>query len=659
MAGDQPYGTWPSPISAALVAAGGVGISGPAVRQDADGQTEVWWAELRPSDGGRSVLVRRKAGGACEDMLPAPYSARSRVHEYGGGAWCLGQSAVYFSNWDDQQLYRLEPGTDPVALTPGTTQPHQLRYADMCESADGEWLVAVQESHSDDGSEASNEIVAIPTDGSAPPRVVASGTDFVSAPRLSADQRWLSWVRWDHPKMPWDSTELCAAPLFEDFRVGNVQVVSGGSDQAVHGANWTADGRLVFSNDQSGYWNLHQWRPGEQAETAITSLDDAEIGHPPWVFGIQQWTELANGRLAAVVTKDAADSLALIENDGRVTAIASPFVAVAGLAATPTDELVVVGQTKIDLTAVVELAPSGHRFDHRPADTLSDDNGPIDPRWFSVAEPFDFESAGGRQSHAFFYRPTGHELSGPPDEKPPLIVMGHGGPTSHTAPVLGLKIQYWTSRGFAVVDVNYGGSTGFGRDYRQLLNDAWGIVDVEDCIAAAQKLAADGKVDGSRMAIRGGSAGGFTVLAALTGSDVFSAGTSLYGVADLEALAADTHKFESRYLDGLIGPYPEAKSIYEERSPINHTDGFSCPLLVLQGTEDEIVPPNQSEAIVAALADKNIPHAAIYFEGEQHGFRKAENIIRSLEAELWFYGRVFGFAPADDIEPVAGAVGLS
>ncbi|MFT7599401.1 MAG: dipeptidyl aminopeptidase/acylaminoacyl peptidase [Acidimicrobiales bacterium] len=655
MTNAHPFGSWPSPISAELVAAGGVGLGGPAVRTGSDGSSEVWWSELRPAEAGRVVLVRRTAGSEPEEQLPKPFSARTRVHEYGGGAWFLGAEAVYFSNWSDQRLYRFVTGSEPVAITPEPVETHQLRYADGQESPDGEWIVAVQERHGGDGAEVVNEIVAFPSDGSADPQVIASGTDFVMAPRLSPDGRWLSWLRWDHPNMPWDGTELCAAPVFTNtgFRLGNTQLVAGGPGEAVHGANWTAGGQLVFSTDRSGYWNLHQWHPGDTTDHAITALDDADIGYPPWVFGIQHWSELSDGRFVAIVTREAADSLALVQADGRVSPIASPYVSVSGLATTAGDAVVVVAQTKIDLPLVVELAASGHTFDHRPSDDLG-----VDPRWFSVAESFDFESAGGRQCHAFLYRPTGLDVTGEADELPPLIVIGHGGPTAHASPILGLKIQYWTSRGFAVVDVNYGGSSGYGRAYRQLLHDAWGVVDVEDCIAAASQLAEAGKVDGNRMAIRGGSAGGFTVLAALTGSDVFAAGTSLYGVADLEALATDTHKFESRYLDGLIGPYPEAKAIYDLRSPINHTDQLSCPLLVLQGTEDEIVPPNQAEAIVASLASKGIPHAAIYFEGEQHGFRQAENIVRSLEAELWFYGRVFDFQPADPIDPIEGAVGL-
>ncbi|MDH3683009.1 MAG: prolyl oligopeptidase family serine peptidase, partial [Acidimicrobiia bacterium] len=375
-------------------------------------------------------------------------------------------------------------------------------------------------------------------------------------------------------------------------------------------------------------------------------------GGPQWVFGLRRWAELSDGRLVVAVTEDATDRLALVD-DGAVMPIDTPYVEIDDLVATDRGTVLVHGATSTTLAGLVELAPDGAVVaEHRAPDDVG-----VDPRWFSEAESVRYAS-GDREVQAFVYRPNGLGIAGPADELPPLVVMGHGGPTAHSSPALNLRVQYWTSRGFAVADVNYGGSSGFGRAYRRLLDDAWGIVDVEDCIAIAERLAADGVVDRARLAIRGGSAGGFTVLSALVGSTMFSAGTSLYGVADLEALACDTHKFESRYLDGLIGPYPERRDVYQERSPITHTERLSCPLLVLQGLEDEIVPPNQSEAIVAALAAKGIPHAYVTFEGEQHGFRQEANIIRSYEVELWFYGKVFGFEPADAIAPPKGAVGL-
>ena len=665
------YGEWPSPISAELVAAGGVGLGSPVARGD-----ERWWSELRPSDGGRVVLVQLDVGdmgsGEATDVLPAPWSARTRVHEYGGGAWTLGTEAVYFSNWDDQRLYRLAgDGTVPMALTPEPPIKHGWRFADACESESGQWLICVREDHTGDGPECVNQIVAVATDGSEKVTVLVSGTDFVAAPRLSPDGSRLSWIQWNHPKMPWDGTELCVASI--DVVDGSPtmsaqQTVAGGSapdaDEAVLGSDWHSTGELIYSTDRSGFWNLHGWNPDTGNRRVLTELEGSEIGGPPWVFGLQPWTELADGQLAIVITEQARDSVSVLDLEGELpatpTGIDLPFVRVGSMAASDRGAVTAVVGSSTTLPRIVELDPASGSFTElRPAEDLG-----VDEAWFSEAENFDFVSAGGRQSHAFYYAPAGKTAVTPSDQGPastslpPLVVMGHGGPTSHSTPELSLKVQYWTSRGIAVVDVNYGGSSGYGRDYRRLLNDSWGLVDVEDCVAAAEQLAASGRVDGTRMAIRGGSAGGFTVLRALQVSDAFSAGTSLYGVADLGALASDTHKFEARYLDGLIGPYPEAKDIYDQRSPINHTEDLSCPLLVMQGSEDEVVPPAQSEAIVDAVAKKGLPHAYLLFEGEQHGFRQAATIVRSLQAELWFYGQVFAFTPADSIDPIVEAVGF-
>lgn len=490
--------------------------------------------------------------------------------------------------------------------------------------------------------------------------------------------------------MPWDGTELCIAELSgaelsaeelstqqslsgvelsdgsSGIEAGEPKTVAGssapGADEAIHGSDWLSTGELVFSTDRSGYWNLHAWDPATGKERELSSLEGSEIGAPAWVFGTQAWTELQAGQLAVSVTAGARDSIGLLDTGsdpdprpaGQVQILDIEVASVGSLAASESGTIIALVGKPDELMSIIEVDPATAEVQVlRPPADLG-----VDSQWFSRAETFDFESAGGRQSHAFFYPPTGAGVAGVHGELPPLIVMGHGGPTAHSSPDLSLKVQYWTSHGFAVLDVNYGGSTGFGRDYRRLLNDSWGLVDVEDCVAGAEQLAAAGRVDGQRMAIRGGSAGGFTVLRALEVSDAFSAGTSLYGVADLAALAADTHKFEARYLDGLIGPYPQAQTIYDERSPINHTQDLSCPLLVMQGSEDEVVPPSQSEAIVAAVAAKGLPHAYLLFEGEQHGFRQSETIVRSLQAELWFYGKVFGFTPAEPIADVPGAVGF-
>ncbi len=673
---EVPYGAWPSPISAELVAAGGVGVAGPAVAGDT-----VWWSELRPTEGGRSVLVSAGLDGAPRDRLAPPFSARTRVHEYGGGAWWLGAEHLYFSEWSDQRLRRLPLADDgdgdgePEVITPEPSIDHGWRYADGREHPDGTWLALVREDHhgigEGDKTEAANELVAVALTGrevGGEPTVLVSGPDFVAAPRFSPDGRWLSWIEWDHPSMPWDGTRLLAAPVFANHRLGNSVVVAGGAEgESIVGADWTSTGRLVFSSDRNGWWNLRAWHPEGGDDRSLTELVGSEIGGPAWVFGVQRWTELSDGRLVVAVTTSGVDSLAVVDPSTTDGGDPKPIpvddlAEIVGLAPTADGRVAVVGAGPRSLSSVklIDVDDGSVTTVRRP-----DDTG-VDPAWFSIAEAVTFPSgpigspdgAEQRTANAFFYPPAAPGLTGPAGTAPPLIVMGHGGPTAHSDPALSLKVQYWTSRGFAVVDVNYGGSSGFGRAYRDLLQGNWGIVDVEDCINAAVGLADAGRVDGERLAIRGGSAGGFTVLAALEQSDRFGAGTNLFGVADLTALAADTHKFESRYLDGLIGPYPEREDLYQERSPINHTELLSSPLLVLQGLEDEVVPPSQSEAIVAAVAAKGLPHAYVPFEGEQHGFRKAENLIRSFEVELWFYGRVFGFEPADQIDAPAGAVGL-
>ncbi len=653
-----------------MVAAGGSRLSGPSVsRRTASGESDVfWWLEGRPSDGGRSVLVCASAEGTSE--LPGPWSVRTAVHEYGGGAFWLGREAVFFANWSDQRIYRvpLDDGRLPVEPAPEPVSPEPpfdraWRYADGRQHPTGDYLVCVLENHEpvrqNDSAEPSNTIVAVGRSGQW--QMLVSGTDFVSTPRISPDGRWLSWIQWDHPNMPWNETTLCAAPLFgdpsESPRLGNTKVVATGA--AIHGADWSSDGRLIYSTDASGFWNLAWWSPTGGAGE-LTALTDGEIGHPSWGFGTQQWTELSDGRLLVVVTRQASDSLAVLDG-GELQTVELDFglMSVLGTAAGDAGVVATIGRAD-RLPEVVALQLDGPGAVGvvgvdvvRPADETAVDN-----QWLSEPSSIWFTSD-GRPTQCFFYPPSpaGNAITAAGDatpasgELPPLVVLGHGGPTGHSGPDFHLRVQFWTSRGFAVADVNYGGSSGFGTEYRSRLDGQWGVLDVDDCVAAACHLAEAGLVDADRMAIRGGSAGGLTVMNALITSDVFRAGTSLYGVADLAALATETHKFEARYLDRLVGPYPEAADVYAERSPVNHADRLSAPMLVLQGSEDAVVPPQQSRGIVAALAEQDIAHAYIEFEGEQHGFRRAENIIRALEAELWFYGRVFEFTPADEIAP--------
>jgi dipeptidyl aminopeptidase/acylaminoacyl peptidase len=650
MSATTPYGEWASPITAELVVRSAAAIGD--VRVDPV-TGSVWWSESRPEEGGRITLVRRDADGATREVLDSPWSARTRVHEYGGGAWWTHGDTVWFASWADQRLHRLDPDRpEPLPVTPEPPIACGWRYADGVVSPDGHWIVCVREAHClADGTpleEARNEIVALPADGSSEPTVLVSGSDFVSSPRLDGTGTRLAWLVWDHPRMPWDGTELWTAEVIWDDtlpHLGQPVFQAGGPDEALVQPEWLPDGGLLVVSDRDEWWNLYRVA-GDGHLVALAPID-AEVATPPWVFGQSRYAMLDDGRIALAATRDGTDRLMVLA-DERLDEVPNPFSAVGALRAVPGGV--------VALAAGFDAEPAVVRIDLGAVPTVEVLRTPrdlgLDPAWFSPPEPISFPTSGGRTAHGLYYPPTNPDHVGPDDERPPLLVLIHGGPTSAARPQLQLSTQFWTSRGFGVVDVNYAGSTGYGRAYRRQLDEQWGIVDVDDCVAAAEHLVATDRVDPARLLIRGGSAGGFTTLSALALRDTFAAGASAYGVADLDALAHDTHKFESRYLDGLIGPLPEAAATYRERSPLHHLDGFDRPLIVFQGLEDEIVPPNQSEAIVAAVEAKGVPVAYVPFEGEQHGFRRAENIRRVLEAELWFYGQVIGFDPADPIEPV-------
>ena len=641
-----PHGSWRSPITADLIVAGAV-----TPGQVAWDGPDVYWVEMRPAEGGRMVVVRRSASGETNDVTPAPYSVRTRVHEYGGGAFLVDGGTVYFSNFADQRLYRQDPGRDPRPITP----EEPLRYADGIIDRRRERIICVREDHSGTG-EPVNAIVAVDITGDHSQVTLFSSSDFCSTPRLSPDGNSLAWLAWDHPNMPWDGTELLVAPLDEAGRLRPARVVAGGKSESIFQPQWSPAGELHFVSDRSGWWNLYRWRAGEVQPVAVRK---AEFGKPQWTFGSATYGFLDEDRIACGYNTNGAWNLGILNaEDGSITPLDSPYSEmgrgdlqahggkVVFVAGAPTEPMsLVIWEPFIDKT--------GHKTGGRSEVIRRGHSLEIGPGYLSVPFPVEFATADGQTAHAFYYPPTNRDFSPPPGEKPPLLVKSHGGPTGAASTALDLGIQFWTSRGFAVADVNYGGSTGYGTEYRRRLNGAWGVVDVEDCVNAALYLANRGDVDPGRLAIDGGSAGGYTTLAALTFREVFQAGASYYGVSDLEALAKETHKFESRYLDSLVGPYPERRDLYQERSPVNHTHLLSCPLLLLQGMEDEIVPPNQAEMMFEAVRTKGLPTAYLPFEGEQHGFRRSENIKRALEAELYFYSRVFGFDTADSIEPLA------
>lgn len=629
-----PYGAWKSPISSDMIVAGVVGLSSLTL----DGE-DVYWIEGRPAEGGRYAIARYSRDGQVSDVTPSPFNVRTRVHEYGGGAYLVSEGVVYFSNFKDQRLYRQNVGEEPQPLTPEAP----LRYADAVIDKARNRLICVLEDHSGEG-EAVNAIASINLE-TGESTLLVEGNDFYSSPRLSPDGSQLCWLTWNHPHMPWDGTELWTAQIRADGSLAAGTLVAGGTDESIFQPEWSPQGILHFVSDRSNWWNLYRYQEGR-----VESLCEkaAEFGLPQWVFGMSTYafasenqiictyTEAGNWYLASLDTQT--KQLELIETP--YTSISSPQV-VEG-------KVVFLGGSATQPTAIVQLDLSSKHIELLRQSTQLE----IEKGYLSVPESVEFTTEKGLTAFGFFYPPQNQDYTAAAGEKPPLLVKSHGGPTAATSSALSLKTQYWTSRGFAVLDVNYGGSTGYGREYRQRLQDNWGIVDVDDCVNGAKYLVQKGLVDANKLAIAGGSAGGYTTLAALTFRDTFKAGASRYGISDLEVLASDTHKFESRYLDGLIGPYPEGQDLYVARSPIHFTNQLSCPVIFFQGLEDQVVPPNQAEMMVDALKAKGLPVAYVAFAGEQHGFRKAENIKRSLDGEFYFYSRVFGFTPADDIEPV-------
>jgi len=640
-----PYGAWTSPITSDLIVSATVRLSSAMLDHGT-----AYWLEGRPTEGGRSVIVKRMPDGSTVDVNPPPTNARTRVHEYGGGAVIICDDTVYFSNFSDQRLYRATAGTAPEPITPDT----ELRYANGLVDRGRDRIICVREDHREatarhHSGEAVNTITAISLADGAEQQVLVAGNDFYASPQLSPDGNRLAWLTWNHPNMPWDGCELWVAEMDSKGACSDARMIAGGDSESIFQPTWSPDGVLTFVSDRSGWWNLYRWEDG----TARCLLEmEAEFGLPQWVFGLSTYAYTSPTSIVCMYAQDGIDHLATLDIvTGARTVIDTPYTSFSGIAADASRVTFNGASPELPwVLGALDLATGQVEILKHTTDLT------LDPGTLSTPESITFPSTDvdGTERPAFglFYPPHNREFAAPEGKKPPLLVFSHGGPTGSTSSALSLSIQYWTSRGFAVLDVNYGGSTGYGREYRNLLRDAWGIIDVDDCVKGARYLVSRGDVDGSKLAIRGGSAGGYTTLSALTFRDIFHAGASHYGVSDLGALARDTHKFESRYLDRLVGPYPEREDIYIERSPIFHVDGLNCPVIFFQGLEDRVVPPAQAESLVAALEEKGIPVAYLPFEGEQHGFRRAENIKRALDAELVFYGRIFGFTPVGDLEPV-------
>jgi dipeptidyl aminopeptidase/acylaminoacyl peptidase len=634
-----PYGSWKSPITSDLIVSGSVGLSQPAF----DG-ADIHWIEMRPTEGGRNVVVRCDPGGAQTAVTPQPFNARTRVHEYGGGDYLAVNGVVYFSNFSDQRVYRQDSGAEPQPMTPAV----DVRYADYCLDEARRRLICVREDHRNPGAEATNSIVALDLeDNSEPGRVLLEGNDFYSSPRVSPDGTQLAWLTWNHPNMPWDGCELWVGEFGEDGSLTSTRWVAGGAAESIFQPEWSPDGVLYFASDTNGWWNLH--RISSDGEIESVTQSKGELGMPQWVFGMSCYAFISAELIACSHVEQGVSTFGMIDTgSGKLTTVDCPFTDIQYVRAFD-GQVVFRGGSPTDVVSIVKFDVNTKQFQ-----TLRRSNDlEIFPRYFSVPRAIEFPTEGGLTAHGFFYPPQNPDYRAPDNEKPPLIVKSHGGPTAAASTALSLSIQYWTSRGFAVLDVNYGGSTGYGRQYRERLNKKWGIVDVDDCANGARYLANRGEVDGNRLIITGGSAGGYTTLCALTFRKTFKAGASHFGVSDAEALAQDTHKYESQYLTGLLGAYPERRDIYFERSPINFPERLSCPVIFFQGLEDKVVPPNQAEKMVQAIRAKGFPVAYVAFEGEQHGFRQAKNIKRALDGELYFYSRIFGFELAEPVEPVA------
>ena len=636
------YGSWKSPITTDMIVAGSIRLGQIAL----DGE-DIYWIERRPVEGGRAVIVHRSPDGQIVDVTPPNFNARTRVHEYGGGSFLVADGTVFFSNDQDQRLYRRTPGQEPQPIT----RERDFRYADGTLDRRRKRIICVREDHTTAAREAVNALVALDLDGESDGEVLISGNDFYASPRLNHDGSRLAWLTWNHPNMPWDGTELWVTEIGANGSVGPRQRVAGGPEESIFQPDWSPHGELFFASDRDGWWQLYRWIPGinERIEPAAEGIPDrAEFGLPQWAFGMSIFAFESTQRLVCTYTTDGTWRLASLDTGTRrLEPLDTPYSSITGVRAAPGRVLFVGGSpTEFPSIVQIDLASGCSEVLRRSSDLT------IDQGYLSAPQAIAFPTENGLTAHALFYPPKNKDFAAPADERPPLIVISHGGPTSATSSELDLEIQYWTSRGFAILDVNYRGSTGYGRAYREQLNGSWGVADVDDCVNGARYLVTLGSVDAERLIIRGGSAGGYTTLSALAFRDAFHAGASYYGVSDLEALAQETHKFESRYLDRLVGPYPEQRHVYQARSPIHHTDRLARPVIFLHGLEDPVVPPNQAEKMVEALRTKGVPVAYLPFEGEQHGFRRAENIKRSLDAELYFYSRVFGFALADPVEPV-------
>ncbi len=646
MSKTAPYGSWQSPVTSDLIVASSIRLS----EIQLDGE-DVYWIEGRAAEKGRNVIVRRTPDGKITDAIPVGFNARTRVHEYGGGSYSVKNKSIIFSNFTDQNL--ILQNHSRAGLISGNADfiepEREYRFADVIFDAAGNNVYSICELHRPNLNEAENFIIRLDLENGSETKLT-TGADFYASPRLNSDGTKLCWMQWNHPNMPWDGTELFACEFAADGSLESIQLIAGGDNEAICQPEWSPEDILHFVSDRTGWWNLYRYVDGKVE--ALCPME-AEFGVPHWVFRQSQYAFIDETHIICAYIEKGFFKLGIFNPETqRLEKIATTYTMISSVRATAA-KAYFIAASATESAAVIEFDLVTREFSVlRKSTDLA-----IDPGYISVPQPIEFPTTDHQSptndhqrpvtAHAFYYPPTNKDFIAPEGELPPLIVEIHGGPTSQTYPIFSLGHQYWTSRGFAVLDVNYCGSTGYGREYRERLRNNWGIVDVDDCVNGAKYLVEQGLADPKRLCITGGSAGGYTTLAALTFRDIFSAGASHYGVSDLQALDEDTHKFESRYTFGLV-----PKELYNERSPLHHTDKLNAPIIFFQGLEDKIVLPNQAEMMVEALRKKGLPVAYVTFAEEGHGFRQAANIKRALDGELYFYSRVFGFALADEVEPV-------
>ncbi|WP_019506979.1 S9 family peptidase [Pleurocapsa sp. PCC 7319] len=631
------YGSWKSPITSNLIVSKTIGIGSIVVNGD-----DIYWLEKRPQEKGRNLIVRYSKQRGIKSITPSPLSVRSKIHEYGGGAFIVEQDTIYFSNYSDGRIYQQVLPKPPQALT----NKVQQRYGDIIVDPSRNRLICVCEDHSPRDREAISTIISIDL-STGRIRNLVTGADFYSSPRLSPNGEWLAWLSWNHPDMPWDSTFLWLAKIDHDGSIAKPELVAGSKAESICEPQWSPSGALYFASDRTNWWNLY--RRNQDGSVEILHKMAAEFAYPHWVFGLSTYAFAGRDRLVCAYSTNGSWHLGTINTKTKqFKEIKTKYTNISDLRATKTGLAVFIGGTPTETTAVIKLdLDTGQEQILKRTGDLT-----INPGYLSLPQAIAFPTTDNFTAYAWYYPPVNQDYTAPAGELPPLIVKSHGGPTAAASVDLNLRIQYWTSRGFGYLDVNYGGSIGYGREYRRRLDGKWGIVDVDDCVNGAKYLVNQGKVDGERLVITGSSAGGYTTLAALTFRNIFKAGASYYGVSDLEILAKDTHKFESRYLDRLVGKYPEEREIYQERSPIHFTEQLNCPVIFFQGLEDKVVPPNQAEMMFNAIKAKGLPVAYVAFEQEAHGFRMSENIKKALDSEYYFYARIFGFQPAESIDPI-------